>query len=53
MFMITVAEVSMDVASECNALLLVSKIHHDFKVHWNFCKGKGFCTSQVWRPLVT
>ena len=31
----------MDIVSRCNELLLVSKIYHKFKVHWDFLKGKG------------
>ena len=28
----------MNVVSRCNELLLVSKIYHEFKVHWDFLK---------------
>ena len=37
----------MNAVSRCNELLLVSNIYHEFKVHWDFLKGKGGCSSQV------
>ena len=51
-FMIMINEVSIDIASKgTDHLLLVSKIHHEFKVHWNFLKGKGGFSSQVHSSL--
>ena len=40
-------EFSMNTVSRCNELLLVSKIYNKFKVHWDFVKEKGGCSSQV------
>ena len=44
--MIMIVEVSMNILSKCMSLLSVSKIYYELKVHWDFLKGKGGCSSQ-------
>ena len=39
-------EGSMDIVSRCNELL-----YHEFKVHLNFLKGKGACSSRFRVPV--
>ena len=45
--MTMINEDSLNIVYWGNELLLVSKIYHEFKVHWDFLKGKGGCSSQV------
>ena len=42
---------SMNIVCRCNQFLLTSKLHHEFKVHWDFLKGG--CSSQVQGSLGT
>ena len=42
----------INIVSSCNELLLVKYIMN-FKVHWDFLKGKGGCSSQVQGSLGT
>ena len=37
--------VIMHILFKCKELLSGSKIHHDFKVHWEFLKGKSGCST--------
>ena len=41
------------VALKCIEQLLVSKIHSEFKVHWDILKGKSVCSLQVQSSLGT
>ena len=51
MFTLMINSVSTNIVSKCKELLIVSKIHHEFKVHWEIWKGKDGCSLKVQSSL--